>query len=148
MHDNADRGYVSRPSGRHGPLKRLSRLRIQPIAGLVHHGGGPHYTNLLDPLFPHLLTRYAEMVARRYPAIDMFTPVNEPLTTARTSCLYGYWYPHRKDTGAFLRALVNECYGTALAMRAIRRITPRARLVQTEDVGKTYSTPLLRAQAE
>jgi dTDP-4-dehydrorhamnose reductase len=129
-------------------LKRLSRLEIRPIAGLVHHGGGPRYTNLLDPQFPYLLARYAGKVARRYPAIDMFTPVNEPLTTARFSCLYGHWYPHCKDTGAFLRALVNECYGTALAMRAIRRITPHARLVQTEDVGKTYSTPSLRAQAE
>jgi dTDP-4-dehydrorhamnose reductase len=88
------------------------------------------------------------MVARRYPAIDMFTPINEPLTTARFSCLYGHWYPHRKDTASFLRALVNECYGTALAMRAIRRITPHARLIQTEDVGKTFSTPLLRPQAE
>lgn len=129
-------------------LNRLSELGITAIAGLVHHGGGPNYTDLLDPQFPHLLARYAGMVARRYPEVDMFTPVNEPLTTARFSCLYGHWYPHCKDTGAFLRALVNECYGTALAMRAIRRITPRARLIQTEDVGKTYSTPSLRAQAE
>jgi dTDP-4-dehydrorhamnose reductase len=27
-------------------LKLLSKLGITPIAGLVHHGGGPHYTNL------------------------------------------------------------------------------------------------------
>jgi dTDP-4-dehydrorhamnose reductase len=129
-------------------LSRLSRLGITAIAGLVHHGGGPGYTDLLDPKFPKLLARYAGMVARRYPAIDMFTPINEPLTTARFSCLYGHWYPHRKDTSAFLRALVNECYGTALAMRAIRRTTPHARLIQTEDVGKTFSTPLLRPQAK
>jgi dTDP-4-dehydrorhamnose reductase len=129
-------------------LRRLSRLRITPIAGLVHHGGGPRYTDLLDPQFPQLLARYAGMVALRYPAVDMFTPVNEPLTTARFSCLYGHWYPHRKETAAFLRALVNECYGTGLAMRAIRQITPKARLIQTEDIGKTFSTPLLRAQAE
>ncbi|MBV8456350.1 MAG: sugar nucleotide-binding protein, partial [Acetobacteraceae bacterium] len=129
-------------------LTRLAQLGITPIAGLVHHGGGPRYTNLLDPEFPHLLARYAGMVARRYPAVEMFTPVNEPLTTARFSCLYGHWYPHRKDTGAFLRALVNECHGTALAMRAIRQITPQARLVQTEDIGRTFSTPLLRDQAD
>jgi dTDP-4-dehydrorhamnose reductase len=129
-------------------LGHLARLSITPIAGLVHHGSGPRYTNLLDPEFPQLLANYAEAVARRYPGIDMFTPVNEPLTTARFSCLYGHWYPHRKDVGAFLRALFNECYGTALAMRAIRRITPHARLIQTEDLGKTYSTPLLRAQAQ
>lgn len=129
-------------------LRRLADLGITPIAGLVHHGGGPHYTNLLDPEFPGLLAQYAATVARRYSGIEMFTPVNEPLTTARFSCLYGHWYPHHKNTGDFLRALVNECYGTALAMRAVRKITPQARLIQTEDIGKTYSTPLLRTQAD
>ena len=53
-------------------------------------------------------------------------------------------------TGAdcFLRALFNECYGTALAMRRIRRVTPEAKFVLTEDIGKTFSTPLLRQQAD
>ena len=80
--------------------------------------------------------------------MESYTPVNEPLTTARFSALYGHWYPHHKDDGAFLRALVNECYGAALAMRAIRETTPHARLIQTEDIGKTFSTPFLRAQAD
>jgi dTDP-4-dehydrorhamnose reductase len=129
-------------------LTRLRELQIRPIAGLVHHGGGPRYTNLLDPNFSHLLARHAEQVARRYPWIDMFTPVNEPLTTARFSGLYGHWYPHAQDQASFLRALVNECIATVFAMRAIRRVTPSAKLVQTEDLGKTFSTPLLRYQAE
>jgi len=129
-------------------LSRLERLGLNPIVGLLHHGSGPRYTNLLDPRFPELLADYAEQAARRYPAAEMFTPVNEPLTTARFSCLYGLWYPHTKDGDSFLRALFHECYGTVLAMRRIRRVTPAARLVQTEDIGKTFSTPMLRAQAE
>ena len=32
-------------------LNKLRALRISPIAGLVHHGGGPKYTNLLAPEF-------------------------------------------------------------------------------------------------
>ena len=40
-----------------------------------------------------------------------------------------------------------ECRATVLAMRAIREVTPDARLVQTEDLGRTYSTPLLGYQA-
>jgi dTDP-4-dehydrorhamnose reductase len=47
-----------------------------------------------------------------------------------------------------LRALVNQCRGVALAMRAVREINPAARLVQTDDLGKTYSTRKLRYQAE
>jgi dTDP-4-dehydrorhamnose reductase len=129
-------------------LHRLRELRMRPIVGLVHHGSGPAYTNLLDPQFPALLAQYADMVAARYPWVEDFTPVNEPLTTARFSCLYGHWYPHLRDIGATLRALYHECWGTALAMRAIRRRIPNARLVQTEDLGKVFSTPLLKAQAD
>jgi dTDP-4-dehydrorhamnose reductase len=131
-----------------GRLHKLRQLRIEPIAGLVHHGSGPRYTNLLDPAFPDLLAAYAGEVAARYPWINRFTPINEPLTTARFSCLYGHWYPHRRSTGDFARALINQCRGIVLAMRAIRAINPDATLVQTEDLGKAFSTPLLRYQAD
>ncbi len=126
---------------------RLQALGIRPIAGLLHHGSGPRYTSLVDPEFPRLFARHAERVAERYPWIDLFTPVNEPLTTARFSALYGHWYPHETAVGPFLRALVNQCKGTVLGMRAIRRITPSAQLVQTEDIAKTFSTPALSDQA-
>src|ERR671917_2512954 len=36
---------------------RMRELDIRPIAGLVHHGSGPRYTNLLDPNFGNLLAR-------------------------------------------------------------------------------------------
>jgi dTDP-4-dehydrorhamnose reductase len=127
---------------------RLRELGINPIAGLVHHGSGPRYTSLIDPNFPELLARHAERVARRYPWVEMFTPVNEPLTTARFSGLYGHWHPHGRDYATFLRALVVECRATVVAMRAIRRVTPGAKLVQTEDMGKVFSTPRLRYQAD
>jgi len=129
-------------------LGRLRALGMRPIVGLVHHGAGPRYTDLLDPAFPDLLADYALRVAARYPWVEAFTPVNEPLTTARFSGLYGHWHPHRRDYPSFLRALVNQCLATARAMRAIRSVNPAARLVQTEDLGKTFSTRRLAYQAE
>jgi dTDP-4-dehydrorhamnose reductase len=129
-------------------LGRLRELGIRVIATLCHHGSGPRHTSLLDPGFPEGLARHAARVAERYPWIDLYTPVNEPLTTARFSALYGHWYPHARDYGAFLRAVVNECRATVLAMRAIRAVHPGAGLVQTEDLGKTFSTPALAYQAE
>lgn len=129
-------------------LAQLQQLGIAPIAGLLHHGSGPVYTNLLDPQLPELLARHAEQVARRYPWISMYTPVNEPLTTARFSGLYGHWYPHGRKVGIFLRILYIQCRAVALSMQAIRRITPGARLVQTEDLGKVFGTPLLSYQAD
>jgi dTDP-4-dehydrorhamnose reductase len=128
-------------------LNKLRELGIRPIVGLLHHGSGPRYTDLAHPDFPEMLARFARAVAERYPWIDAYTPVNEPLTTARFSGLYGHWYPHGCDERTFADCLLNELRGVVLAMRAIREINPHALLIQTEDIGKTFSTPSLRYQA-
>ena len=130
--------------------ERLAMLRergIKVVGGLLHHGSGPRYTSLIDPDFVAKFADYAARVAERYPWIEHWTPVNEPLTTARFSALYGHWYPHRRDDPSFLTALINECRGTQEAMRAIRAANPGAKLLQTEDLGKTFSTAPLRYQA-
>jgi dTDP-4-dehydrorhamnose reductase len=129
-------------------LQRLKAVNVDVIAGLVHHGSGPLFTNLLDPNFPELLAAYAGQVAAQFPWICYYTPVNEPLTTARFSGLYGFWYPHKRDDHSLLRMLLNQLRGTVLSMNAIRQINPAAKLVQTEDLGKTYSTELLQYQAD
>ncbi len=129
-------------------MAKLQQLGANPIVGLVHHGSGPRYTNLLDPEFPEKLALYAAAVARRYPWVTDYTPVNEPLTTARFSCLYGHWYPHERDALLFAKALLAQCRGVVLSMRAIRAVNPDAQLIQTEDLGKTFSTPTLAYQAE
>lgn len=128
-------------------LQLLRQLELSPIVGLVHHGSGPAYTSLLDDQFPEKLAAYAGAVARRYPWVRRYTPVNEPLTTARFSALYGHWYPHHRSDRAFARALLNQVWGTTLAMRAIRREVPDAELVHTEDLGCVRSTSDLRYQA-
>jgi dTDP-4-dehydrorhamnose reductase len=129
-------------------MARLRELGLQPIVGLVHHGSGPRYTSLLDPGFATGLAEYAARVAERYPWADAFTPVNEPVTTARFSGLYGLWYPHHRSNPSFVRALLNQMQAVRLAMRAIRAVNPAAQLVQTDDVGYISSTRRLRYQAE
>ena len=57
---------------------------------------------LADPSFAERFGEFAGRVAERYPWIDLYTPINEPLTTARFSGLYGHWYPHRRDDREFL----------------------------------------------
>lgn len=128
-------------------MERLQQLGIEPIVGLLHHGSGPRYTDLLDSNFPEKLGRYARAVAERYPWVTAYTPVNEPLTTARFSALYGHWYPHTGDDHSFSKALLNEVKATALAMAEIRKVNPNARLIQTEDLGKTHATSRLKYQA-
>ncbi|GAA6618842.1 family 1 glycosylhydrolase [Scytonema sp. NUACC26] len=129
-------------------LSRLRELGVCPIVGLVHHGSGPRHTSLVDPEFPEKLALYARALAERYPWVTHYTPVNEPLTTARFSGMYGHWYPHGRDDFTFARALLGECRGVVLSMKAIREVNPNAQLVQTDDLGKIYSTPKLAYQAE
>jgi dTDP-4-dehydrorhamnose reductase len=125
-------------------LPALRRLHIAPIVGLVHHGSGPRDTNLLCPRFAEGLAKFAGAVAERFPWVEQWTPVNEPLTTARFSALYGLWYPHARDDRSFVAALLNQCRATVLSMQAIRRINPAARLVQTDDISRTYGTEAMK----
>ena len=129
-------------------LARLQALGVEPIVGLLHHGSGPASTHLLDPSFPEQFAAYAGAVAQRYPWVTQYVPVNEPLTTARFSGLYGHWHPHERDGLAWARILLNQCRAIVLAMQAIRQFTPQAQLILNEDIGVTFSTPALAYQAE
>lgn len=142
----------SMPAGRpwewtDGQMAELRRLSIDPIVGLMHHGSGPFDTDLLDSRFPERFAAFAREVAARYPWVTRYTPVNEPLTTARFSALYGIWHPHVRNDRHFLRALLNQVRATRLAMESIRTVTPGAELVQTEDLGYTHSTAASAEQA-
>jgi dTDP-4-dehydrorhamnose reductase len=131
--------------------ERLARMRehgLRPIVGLVHHGSGPANTSLVDDGFASGLAAHALATAERYPWVEDWTPVNEPLTTARFAALYGHWYPHARDERTFWLALLNQVEGVRQAMRAIRTVNPAARLVQTDDLGRTYATNGVIDQAE
>ncbi len=125
-------------------LSHVTQAGLRPIAGLLHHGSGPRETSLMDPEFPQKLADYAQSVAERYPWIDHYTPVNEPHTTARFSCMYGIWYPHHRSRCTYLRVLLNQLKGVVLSMAAIRRVNPNARLVQTDDIGRISGTAKLQ----
>jgi dTDP-4-dehydrorhamnose reductase len=128
-------------------IAALDRLGIRPIIGLLHHGGAPRYTSLVDPDMPRLFADYAGRIASAYPHVTDWTPINEPVTTARFAGLYGHWHPHGRSEATFLTALVTQIEATVAAMARIRAVNPAARLVQTEDLGRTYGPPRLAALA-
>ena len=129
-------------------LLKLKNKNIEPIAGLLHHGSGPEFTDLLNDDFPDIFAGYASAVAAAFPFIKYFTPVNEPLTTARFSGLYGLWYPHHQCEKSFFKILFNQLKAVVLAMKEIRSIIPDAQLIQTEDLAKVFSTPYMKYQAD
>jgi dTDP-4-dehydrorhamnose reductase len=129
-------------------LGEMKRLGITPIAGFLHHGSGPCYTSLIDPELPQKMAIYARAFAERYPWVEDYTPFNEINTTARFSCLYGHWYPHHKSDESYLKAIFYQCKATHMAMQEIRKINPKARLIQTDDMGKAQSTEELTYQRD
>ena len=129
-------------------LHALRENNIAPIAGLVHHGSGPTYADFSTRNFATGLQAFAGKVAEKFPWINYYTPVNEPLTTARFAGLYGLWHPHKKNGKSFVTIFLNEMKGVVLAMKEIKKVNPDAKLIQTEDLAKIYSTPFLAYQAE
>ncbi len=128
-------------------LGRLRDLGVRPIVGLLHHGSGPPDTSLLDPDFAAKFARYAEAFANRYPWIEDYAPINEPLTTARFSGLYGHWHPHDRDERTMMDILVRQCLAVARGMRAIERVNGRARLILNEDVATVQSSHVMADEA-
>jgi dTDP-4-dehydrorhamnose reductase len=129
-------------------LGRLRALGLRPVLGLLHHGYGPPGMSLLHLGFPQAFARYARAVAERYPWVSAYVPINEPLTTARVTGLYGFWYPHQRSEPTFARLLLAQCLAIREASRAIRRVNPAAQIIVNEDVGRTFSTPPLQSDAD
>jgi dTDP-4-dehydrorhamnose reductase len=129
-------------------MQQLRDLGIRPIVGLLHHGCGPLPEGFMAHNFVTEFMRFAREVAERYPWVDAYTPVNEPLTTARFSGLYGLWHPCHRDERSMLSFHLRQCAAARAAMREIRQVNSSARLITTEDIGKTHSTPALAYQAD
>lgn len=128
-------------------LTLLRQHEIRPIIGLVHHGSGTRYADFTTPSFGKELSKFARTVAERFPWVEYYTPVNEPLTTARFAGLYGLWFPHHRNDKAFVNIFLNQMKAVVLSMNEIRKVNPNAKLIQTEDLAKVYSTPVLKYQA-
>ena len=129
-------------------LPVLRELGINPVVGLLHHGLGPGDRLGSDPGAVEAFAAYARSVAERYPWLDQWLPINEPLTTARFGGLYAVWHPHARDQRVFARLLVDQLRATVRAIEEIRTVNPDARFVQNEDLGTILSVPALREQAQ
>jgi dTDP-4-dehydrorhamnose reductase len=127
-------------------LGRLRALGIAPIVTLLHHGTGM-WGEILDDAFPAAFGAYAGTLARRYPWVRDWLPINEILTNARFCGLYGHWQPHGRDRATFAHVLANQLRAYREAARAIRAVIPDARIGVAEDLGTTTSTPELAHQA-
>ncbi|MDB5444123.1 MAG: beta-glucosidase, partial [Phenylobacterium sp.] len=69
----------------------LKRRNIIPIVDLCHFGVPDWMGDFQNPDFPELFARYAAAFARRFPWVQLYTPVNEMFICAQFSAKFGWW---------------------------------------------------------
>ena len=110
----------------------LRRRGQDAIVDLCHFGLPDFLGDFQNPDFPALFADYARAFARRYPWIQLYTPVNEMSICALFSALYGWWNEQQRSDRAFVTALKHLVKANLLAMRAILEVRPDALFIQSE----------------
>ena len=110
----------------------LRARRITPIVDLCHFGVPDWIGNFQNPDFPTLFADYAGAFARRFPWVQLYTPVNEMYVCAMFSARYGWWNEQLHDDRSFVTALKHLVKANLLAMHAILAVRPDALFIQSE----------------
>ncbi|HEY3876755.1 MAG TPA: family 1 glycosylhydrolase [Candidatus Kapabacteria bacterium] len=110
----------------------LKSRGIIVIADLCHFGVPDWIGNFQNPEFPKHFEQYAQDFAKRYPWVQLFTPVNEMSICATFSALYGWWNEQEKSDRTFVQALKNIVCANIRAMHSILKIRPDAIFIQSE----------------
>ena len=105
---------------------------ITPIVDLCHFGVPDWIGNFQNPDFPALFAEYASAFARRFPWVQLYTPVNEMYVCAMFSARYGWWNEQLHDDRSFVTALKLIVKANLLAMHAILAVRPDALFIQSE----------------
>jgi beta-glucosidase/6-phospho-beta-glucosidase/beta-galactosidase len=110
----------------------LLKRNIMPIVDLCHFGVPDWLGNFQNPDFPALFAQYAGDFAKRFPWVQLYTPVNEMYICAEFSALYGWWNEQLASDKAFVTALKYIVKANVLAMHAILAVRPDALFIQSE----------------
>jgi beta-glucosidase len=110
----------------------LERRDIVPIVDLCHFGVPDWIGNFQNRDFPELFAQYAGDFARRYPWVQLYTPVNEMFICAVFSALYGWWNEQETSDRAFVTALKHIVTANVRAMQTILEARPDAIFIQSE----------------
>jgi len=113
-------------------FNEIRRRDLVPIVDLCHFGVPDWLGNFQNPDFPELFGNYARAFARRFPWVQLYTPINEMYICATFSALYGWWNEQLKSDKAFVTALKNIVKANVLAMRAILDERADAIFIQSE----------------
>jgi beta-glucosidase/6-phospho-beta-glucosidase/beta-galactosidase len=110
----------------------LQKAEINPIVDLCHFGVPDWMGNFQNPDFPDYFAEYAGAFARRFPDLQLYTPINEIFIAAMFSAQYGWWNERLHSDKAFVTALKHLCKANVMAMHEILKVQPEATFIQSE----------------
>ena len=113
-------------------MAEMRRLNITPILDLMHFGVPDWIGDYQNPELPIHFANYCDAVAKRYPWVRFYTPVNEIFVTSKFSALDGVWNERQKSDKAFVTALKHCVAASILGTHAIARARPDCVIVQSE----------------
>lgn len=113
-------------------MAEIKRLGITPILDLMHFGVPDWIGNFQNPELPVHFAEYCGAVAKRYPWVRFYTPVNEIYVTARASAKDGIWNEQLKDDRAFITAMKHIAAASIMGNQQIARYRPDCIIVQSE----------------
>ncbi len=119
-------------------MNEMKRINITPILDLLHFGLPDWLGNFQNPELPIHFSNYAKAVARRYPWVRYYTPVNEIYVTAKMSAKDGVWNEQLKSDRAFVTAMKNIVAASILATHSIAQCRPDAIIIQSETAEFTH----------
>ncbi|MBE9462648.1 family 1 glycosylhydrolase [Dyadobacter subterraneus] len=113
-------------------MNAMKKMHVTPILDLMHFGLPDWLGNFQNPELPLHFSDYAKEVARRYPWVRYYTPVNEIYVTAKNSAKDGLWNEQLKSDKAFVTAMKNIVAASIMATHSIVECRPDAIIIQSE----------------
>ena len=113
-------------------MAEMQRLGITPVLDLMHFGVPDWLGNFQNPDLPVHFADYCEQVAKRYPWVRYYTPVNEIYVTAKSSAKDGIWNEQLKDDKAFVTAMKHTVAASIMGTQQIAKHRPDCIIVQSE----------------
>jgi len=119
-------------------MNEMKHLKIIPILDLMHFGVPDWIGDYQNPELPIHFSNYAAAVAKRYPWVKFYTPINEIYVTAKMSAKEGLWNEQLKSDRAFVTALKNITAASIMATHQIADQRPDCVIVQSESAEYTH----------
>lgn len=113
-------------------FRYIKQQQIIPIVDLCHFGVPDWIGNFQNPDFPRLFASYAAAFAKRFPWVQLYTPVNEMYICALFSAYYGWWNEQLTTDKSFVTALKYIVKANVMAMQAILDVRADAIFIQSE----------------